>query len=131
MKTYLVIAVAAMACLIAACGKERSCTCTITSSGVKTVRTQSPPVTFSLSLPLPMPLPNFTITPAVDQTNTNPYNIANTEIVTYDRIKYKVALQVCTSVSEEKVNTSETNVTGTSTITTTDVGTRKRQCVLD
>ena len=131
MKSLLVVFVTAMLCLNLACGKERSCTCIITSTGVKTVRTISPPVTFSLTLPLPVALPLFTVTPALDQTTNNPYNLQTTDVITYDRIKHKIALQVCVSTSEEKVNTSETNVTGTSTVTTTDIGTRKSVCKLD
>jgi hypothetical protein len=135
MKAYSVIVAAAMLFLVMACRKERSCTCVTTDSGVKTVRTQSPPVIFTLTLPppltLPVTVPPFTITPAVDQSTSSPYNVESTEVITYDRIKYGSAKQICTSTSEEKVNTSESSVSGTSTITTSDVGTQKTVCKLD
>lgn len=119
--------------LFAACKKERTCTCEITTSGNVSSHAVSNGLSFSIgNIGLPIPIPPITIVAAKDTNFVTPYSYSSTSKETYDKISKRSIKGTCPSATEESINSTSTDIMpGSYTVTSTNVGTRTGKCSIE
>src|SRR4051812_19863124 len=106
------------------CKKERTCSCTVIENGTRTVVQEQAAVSFTV-----FPgIPPIELIPARTDTTNTPFSFASVEDLNYKKISKGNMKQVCELTSSEGINKTSQVITSTSTITTTDVGTRESSC---
>ena len=128
MKFHLVIL--SIVCLVVfACKKERTCICNVDTSGIRTTHSKSDAVSATISIGLPIPIPPVELVPAKDTTFITPYNYSDENKKNYDNIANGAMKKICQSNYEEDYTSKYSTVSpGTSTVTVSEVGTKKYTC---
>ncbi|PBQ32544.1 hypothetical protein CNR22_12435 [Sphingobacteriaceae bacterium] len=126
MKYYFRIAT--LLCLsLSACKKDRTCSCSITSTGSTITHSQTAGNVINIP-----PLPPVVIVAATDTTFTTPFVYYSTTKSNYDKVSKKSMRANCASSSEEDLKDGSTLITpGTSTVTTTRSGKRVYDCSIE
>jgi len=127
-----VIAVALLGLAFAACKKDHTCDCTVTTDGVTTTRTQITGLSLD-SIPLgviSIPLPS--LLPARDTTTQQPLHNVNTRKTTYSKVSMSDMRAACYASSVETLNDFSVNqAPGIYTVTTTQSGTKTYDCKIE
>ena len=130
MKFHLVIL--SIVCLMFfACKKERTCSCKVNTSGIRTTHSKSDAVsaTINIGLPIPVPIPPVELIPAKDTTFIAPYNYTDENKKNYDKVSNGTMKKICQSAYEEDYTNNYSTVSpGTSTVTVSEAGTKKYTC---
>jgi len=117
MKNYLA-ALAVLSIVFSSCKKDRSCSCTVTTSGTTTTHTQT--TGFEPFLP------------GTDTTTYQPLSSSNTLKQDYNKVSKKTMRGNCVAHSQESLNQNTSNTSpGIFTITTTDNGTKVYDCKIE
>lgn len=126
MKFYL--GLAALICIsLSSCRKDRTCSCSITTTGSTITHSQTAGNVINIS-----PLPPVVIVPATDTTFTTPFVYYSTTKSNYDKVSKKSMRRNCASSSEEEWRDGSTLITpGTSTVTTTRTEKRVYSCSIE
>lgn len=126
MKFY-VFALSIFCLTVVSCKKDRTCNCTVITSGVKTTHNQTAGNTINIP-----PLPPVVIVPATDTTYSNSYSTSSRQITSYNKVSKKSMNTSCAASFEETTGDVSLILTpGTSTVTTTDAGLRKYTCKIE
>lgn len=129
MKSYPIF-ISLLALLFIACKKERTCSCTVTTSGTITTHSQSAGITFSVNIGIP--IPPIEITTARDTTYTQSYGYVNTSKENYEKISKRAMKRNCPRTYEESFQDGGiTIIPGTSTVTTSESGKREYACKIE
>lgn len=117
MKNYLV-ALTLCCFAVISCKKDYTCSCTVTTNGSTTTRTQSAGFEPFIS--------------GTDTTTTQPLYQVNTEKRSYTKVSKSDMRSNCFTKSVESLNQSSTsNTAGIYTITTTQSGTKTYDCKIE
>jgi hypothetical protein len=107
-----------LAGILFSCAKERSCNCTISTSGVTTTRTQTagfPP-----------------LIAGSDTTTINGFGNYNTSTTRFEKMSRKRMRSLCPPRSEETIKDDKLNVApGVYTVSTSEEGTRVTECKVE
>lgn len=105
----------AVVLILPACRKDRTCTCSTTSTGSNVTHTQTPGIP--------------PLIPASDTTITSPINTLTNSSQNYHKVSRQAVRASCPETSSETFNESSLNtVPGIFTITTTQSGIRTTSC---
>lgn len=123
---YSFLILACVWLLFNSCKKDRSCTCTVTSSESTTIRNQTAGTTFTL-------LGNvITLVPPSDTTVTTQKNYSNVEKTDYHKVSKKSMRSNCpVSFQESDEDSYVSLAAGTSTVSTTKIVTKKYACEIE
>jgi hypothetical protein len=131
MKSSLAIFLVVSVTLIS-CKKDRSCTCSITTTQNTTTRTQTAEV--SVTIP---GFPPVVISPAKDTTAYSSSTYTGDKKTNYDKIRKGKMRQECPTSSDDSYTDSSTNTTagttgsGATTITTTRTTKNSYSCKIE
>ena len=126
MKNYL-IALIFISITFISCKKDRDCTCTVYTTGVKTIHNQTAGTSFSFP-----PLPPIVLIAAKDTTSSEPYAYYTNKKENYHKVSKNSMKKNCPATEEENTYDSYTiNSPGTSTVTVTDSGKRTYTCKIE
>lgn len=126
MKFYL--GFTALICLsLSSCKKDRTCSCSITSTGSTITHSQTAGNVINIA-----PLPPVVIVAPTDTTFTTPFVYYSTSKSNYDKVSKRSMHKNCASSSEENWKDGSTLITpGSSTVTTTRSEKRVYTCDIE
>ena len=112
---------------LSACKKDRTCSCSIVTTGTTTTHSQTAGNTVDIS-----PLPPIVIVAPTDTTFSTPFTYISSSKYNYDKVSKKTMRKNCASSSEENLMDGSTLVSpGTSTVTTTRKEKKVYTCTIE